>query len=154
MFLFKSRFVAFAAMFTFLLMAPIQGRSEPPYPKFFDRIFVQSKSDHTMERAGYPKEISKIASPGVTRRYALGYVGGGKLIHGDGPSRALGDGVFGWDYRGVGLFPGRLFLHYYHNSPRQPMYGPYVTTGPRTPDLPLFQPVRNSVRRNNLEPAK
>src|SRR5690349_17552983 len=89
-----------------------------------------STAVNTAERAGYPQQVSPLAHPDRTPHYAGGYVGGGRLAL--FPRRPDGrdvrtDGTWGWDYVGFGRRPGRVFLDWWHDRPKQPLPGPYRT---------------------------
>ena len=46
--------------------------------------------DHTLERAGQPLQLSCLAIPSLEKHEGPGYVGGGKLFHGEGRGPADG----------------------------------------------------------------
>src|SRR5258708_4929070 len=78
-------------------------------------------------RAGHPSEVAPWAVPSDTGKY-IGYeVGGGKALHGDGPT--LDEGTWGWDYEGC-LWPARVVLDWFHGK-YQGGPGAYDTDGPR-----------------------
>lgn len=86
-----------------------------------------TEADHTMERAGYPMEVSKCATVVETCAY-VGYpVGGGAPCKGGSPGPT--DGTFGWDYQGR-CFKRHVFLWWYRYKP-QGFDGAYKTDGPR-----------------------
>ena len=89
---------------------------------------------HTMERAGYPNEISRFAHPTDTGRYYGYYVGGGSLKSGEslGPDNGLG--TWGWDYGG--LCCGFKKIELLWNPARyQSGYGRYKIDGPPVKDV-------------------
>lgn len=103
-----------------------------------------STAVHTMERAGYPQLVRKHAQPAESPHFTGGYVGGGRLTtskHADGRVTPT-DGTWGWDYVGFGRRPGRVFLDWYHDRPKQPKPGPYKTDGPHVPDPIAAHPVQ------------
>ena len=106
-----------------------------------------TEADHTFARSGQSASMSRMARPSLSSREAPGYVGGGRLIHGD--ARGPADGTFAYDYVGHGWHPGRVFLGWY-NSPDAPRSGPYRTDGPRVFDVFSVRPVRKAL---NKEPA-
>jgi hypothetical protein len=131
---------------------------DPPtkllFPKsMFWNTSVQSKSDHTFERAGCSHELSKLAQPTFNPHYANGLVGGGKLVKGDGPAANGTDGIFGWDYVLFGRKPDRVFLGFQHNRPHQMMNGAYNADKPRVFDVFTIRPVRRAIleRQNERE---
>src|SRR5438067_1365222 len=80
---------------------------------------TNSACAHTLERAGRPELISKIARPTNTARYCGYWVGGGC-----GGKRAeerdlREEGTFGWDYGGSGLLPRRIALGWWHGRRSQ-----------------------------------
>ena len=95
--------------------------------------------DHTFERAGMPRSVSRLAIPSIEKHEGYGYVGGGKLVRGD--ARGPSDGTFGFDYQGFGWRPGRVFLGWAHDR-KQPTSGPYRTDTHHVPDIVSFHPVR------------
>jgi hypothetical protein len=124
---------------------------EPPQ---FERTSVQLKTDHTWERAGCAQEYSKLARSARLHTYAIGMAGGGKLVKGDGPAVDGTDGIFGWDYVGIGPFaryPGRIFLHWHHNRPNQPPPGSYNADTPRVFDVLTIRPVRRAILEKEAE---
>ncbi|RUL88361.1 hypothetical protein [Tautonia sociabilis] len=59
---------------------------------------------NTMERAGFPKEISHLAVPSDGPHYTGYFVGGGaSLFHKGGRNHPLQEGTWGWDYEHLGL---------------------------------------------------
>lgn len=94
--------------------------AEIPYGK-------TTEADHTMERAGYPMEVSRCAAPVETCAY-VGYpVGGGAPCKGDHPGPA--EGTWGWDYQGR-CIKRHVFLWWWHGK-CQGGEGAYKTDGPR-----------------------
>jgi hypothetical protein len=77
-------------------------------------------------RAGYPLEVSAVAMPSDTGHYAGYYVGGGAVLFGQ--RRCLGEGTWGWDYRGL-VLPKRVRLRWWHGVCEQGGIGAYRTTG-------------------------
>ncbi len=105
---------------------------------------------HTHERAGTVNPISKHAVAGKSSHESGGYVGGGKLVHGEG--RSVQDGTFGWDYTGFGRRPGRYFLGWFNDSPKQPAFLPkYSAEGPRVNDVVALMPFKKAVREAKAE---
>lgn len=103
---------------------------------------------HTAEGTG--TAIGKHAVGGISRYESGGYVGGGKLVRGEG--RGVTDGVFGWDYTGFGRRPGRVFLGWLNDSPKQGTFLPkYNTDGPRVTDVVALQPFKKAVREAKAE---
>jgi len=108
---------------------------------------------HTMERAGNPQSVSRLAVPSVTPRDVSGYVGGARLlgnhILASGPTAATGpltDGTFGTDYAGIKVHPNRVFLAPSYD----PSVGPtlarsYRTNGPHVPDVFALRPFRKAI---------
>jgi hypothetical protein len=110
-----------------------------------------SPAVHTHERAGYPLEVSRLAAPGRTHAYTGGYVGGGRLAV--FPRKPDGrdihqDGTWGWDYVGPGRRPGRVFLDWWHDRPKQPAPAPYTTDGPHIPDVFTLRPLQRLIQSN------
>jgi hypothetical protein len=102
--------------------------------------------DHNLDRAGQPQLLSRFAIPGIEKHEGPGYVGGGKLIHGDG--RGPTDGTFAFDYQGLGWRPGRVFLGWAHDRAHQPQLGPYRTDTHHLPDPLSLHPVRRVFDEN------
>lgn len=77
--------------------------------KFRGNGFVARKNPFTpdrftMERAGYPQEISPLAEPTSSPHYTGYYVGGGaSLFKGPGYPHRAKEGTWGWDYEHLGL---------------------------------------------------
>jgi hypothetical protein len=109
----------------------------PPAPS------TAGPQDHTFERAGMPQNISRLAVSSVGKHEGPGYVGGGRLIHGD--SRGPTDGTFAFDYEGFGWLPGRVFLGWVHDR-KEPGPGTYRTDTYRIPDPFSLHPVRRIVQ--------
>lgn len=108
-----------------------------------------STAVNTLERAGNPQEVSRLAAPGRTAAYSVGWVGGGlpTLF----PSRRDGrdlanDGTWGSDYTLFGRRPGRIFLGWAHDRTRQPQPGPYKIDGPHVPDPLAKHPVQKLLK--------
>jgi hypothetical protein len=99
--------------------------------------------DHNFERAGMPQIISCLATPSVSTHEGPGYVGGGRLIHGD--CRGPTDGTFAFDYEGFGCLPGRIFLGWNHEK-KEPKPGPYRTDTFRVPDPISLHPIRQIIQ--------
>ncbi len=87
-----------------------------------------------------PSSIAPWAKPGVEKHEGPGLVGGGRLRHGDGPT--TNDGTFGWDYKGLGWRPGRVFLGWNHDRERQAKLGTYKTETHHIPDPVSLHPLR------------
>jgi hypothetical protein len=111
--------------------------NRPPAPS------TAGPEDHTFERAGMPQNISRLATPSVGKHEGPGYVGGGKLIHGDG--RGPADGTFAYDYQGFGWLPGRVFLGWAHDR-KQPNPSPYRTDTFHVPDPISLHPLRKIIQ--------
>ena len=138
------------ALLTGLFVASIASAQD----RFVERAPVPRKpQDHTMQRAGQPRNIAPWAVPSVTRFEAGGYIGGGSL-HGNailakGTTAATGplsDGTFGTDFAGFRLRMGRVFLA----PSADPSAGPslarsYRTDGPHVPDVFAIRPFRKAV---------
>lgn len=107
-----------------------------------------STAAHTAERAGNPQAVAWWAVPSRSPYHAGGYVGGGRLLV---PSRKpdgrelTTDGTWGWDYVGFGRRPGRVFLDWWHDRPKQPQPGPYATDGRHPPDVVALHPIKKAV---------
>lgn len=108
-------------------------------------------SPHTHERAGTVKPYSRLAAPGKSPHESGGYIGGGKLVRGEG--RGVTDGVFGWDYTFFNRRPGRIFLGWYNDSTRNqsPILPRYASEGPRVTDVFALQPFKKAVREAKHE---
>ena len=105
-----------------------------------------SRAVHMHERAGYPQEVSKFAAPAPGRFEAGGWVGGGRLALFHRPDgKAATEGTWGTDYVGLGRRPGRVFLDWWHDRPKQPMPGPYSADGPHVPDPIGAHPVQRLI---------
>ena len=104
-----------------------------------------STAVHTHERAGQPQTVSRFATTDRTPAYSGGYVGGGRLAivprQPDGRTVPT-DGTWGWDYTAFGRRPGRVYLDWWHDRPRQPAPGPYKTDGPHVPDVVAIRPLQ------------
>jgi hypothetical protein len=104
---------------------------------------------HNHLRTGTDR-IPQYAGPSKTSMETGGYIGGGKLVRGEG--RGVTDGVFGWDYVGVGRRPGRIFLNWFNDDPKQTAFLPkYNTEGPRVTDVFALQPFKKAVREARVE---
>lgn len=108
-------------------------------------------SPHTHERAGTSKTISRWAVAGISSHETGGYIGGGKLIHGEG--RGVQDGTFGFDYTFFGRRPGRIFLGWHNDSTKHqtPILPRYAAEGPRVTDVFALQPFKKAVREAKHE---
>lgn len=106
---------------------------------------------HTHERAGTAKPYSHLAASGVSSHESGGYVGGGKLVRGEG--RGETEGVFGWDYTFFGRRPGRIFLGWHNDSTKHqsPILPRYAAEGPRVTDVLALQPFKKAVREAKEE---
>jgi hypothetical protein len=101
-----------------------------------------------MDRAGYSSEVSRRARPASSPHYTGGYVGGGRLAL--FPRKPDGriiptDGTWGWDYVGLGRRPGRIFLDWWHDRPKQPAPGPYKTDTIHVPDVVALHPIQKLI---------
>jgi len=109
--------------------------------------------DHTMQRAGNPRQVARWAQPSVGRRDMGGYVGGGSLkgngMLAKGPIVVTGpteDGTFGTDYVGVRMRMGRVFLAPSADPARgSNVTRNYRTDGPHIPDVFAWRPFRKAV---------
>ena len=106
---------------------------------------------HTHERAGTTNPISRWAVAGLSSHESGGYIGGGKLVHGEG--RGVADGTFGTDYTFFGRRPGRIFLGWYNDSTKHqsPILPRYAAEGPRVTDVFALQPIKKAVREAKHE---
>jgi hypothetical protein len=104
--------------------------------------------DHTMHRAGYPRQVAWWAVPGRTGKVTGGQVGGGALRGGLPPGP--GDGTWGYDYVGHGRWPHRVFLGWAPAERERPGIGPYATEGgPHVPDVFAIKPVKRALERRH-----
>jgi hypothetical protein len=86
-------------------------------------------TDHTMARAGYPQEVSRLAHPSDTGSYVGYQVGGGSpFVKSYGP--APDAGTWGWDYQGYCL-ARNVVLRWWRKPHYQGGSGAYKTDGPR-----------------------
>jgi hypothetical protein len=108
-------------------------------------------SPHTHERAGTDKPYSIFAAAGKSSHESGGYIGGGKLVHGEG--RGVAEGVFGWDYTFFNRRPGRIFLGWHNDSTKHqsPILPRYAAEGPRVTDVFALQPFKKAVREARHE---
>lgn len=108
-------------------------------------------AQHTHERTHTVNPVGNHAVPGKSQYESGGYIGGGKLVHGEG--RGVQDGTFGWDYTGLGRRPGRIFLGWFNDSPKQgkPVLPRYNSDGPRVTDVFALQPYKKAVREAKAE---
>lgn len=106
---------------------------------------------HTHERAGTDKPYSHLAAAGKSSHESGGYIGGGKLVRGEG--RGVTDGVFGWDYTFFNRRPGRVFLGWHNDSTKHqtPILPRYAAEGPRVTDVFALQPFKKAVREATHE---
>lgn len=122
--------------------------------RFVERAPLPKKPiDHSMARAGNPRNIAWWAQPSVGKHNATGYIGGGSLkgnaLLAKGPFSATGPtdtGTFGSDFAGFRLRMGRVFLA----PSADPAHGPsiaraYRMDGPHVPDVFALRPVRKAV---------
>jgi hypothetical protein len=131
-----------------LVVAPAWAEEKEPFPARTTQM--THNMQHTHERAGTVKQFSKFAIGGIGSHEAGGYIGGGKLVHGEGKGPL--DGTFGWDYVGLGRRPGRIFLGWFHDSPKQGEFLPrYNTEGPRVKDFVAAQPYKKAIREARTE---
>jgi len=127
-------------LLTVVAVLGVAGLAGAQENKLLPHRSTAGPQDHTMERAGQPRQLSHFAKPGIEKHEGPGLIGGGKLIHGDGP--VAYDGTFGWDYQGLGWRPGRVFLGWAHDRKHQPKMGPYRTDTHKVPDVVTLHPVR------------
>jgi hypothetical protein len=118
------------------------------------QTFAPSTAVHTHERAGTACPVARWAVPAKGPQYALGVVGGGRLAlpprKPDGYIPAT-DGTWGTDYVLFGRRPGRVFLDWWHDRPRQPQPGPYATDGLHPPDVVARRPVLSALQGGHAE---
>jgi hypothetical protein len=137
-----------------VVMCGLCGSSAIAQERFVERTpLPRTPAIHTMERAGNPTGTSPHATPSVTSRDTGGYIGGGKLfghsVFTRGAGAATGpvaDGVYGTDYAGVKVRPGRVFL----GASPDPSAGPafsrgYRTDGSHVPDVFSVRPFRKAL---------
>ena len=130
------------------------GSSATAQERFVERTpLPRTHTVHTMARVGNPIGVSPHATPSVTLRDVGGYIGGGRL-HGNnvfarGAGAAMGpvaDGVFGTDYAGVKVRPGRVFLGASPDpSAGHPFARGYRTDGPHVTDVFALRPFRKAL---------
>lgn len=83
--------------------------------------------EHTKERAGVTG-TARFTTPSINcSRETGGWIGGNRVAHSTpGTACVPNPGVFGWDYVGLGKFPGRIFLGFgpdkKHQQPFQTKY--------------------------------
>jgi len=145
------------AILTLLLTSPAIAQD-----RFVERTpLPRNAPQHTMERAGNPRAVAWWAVPSVTRRDAVGYIGGashrGNSLSATGPYSAPGptqDGTAGSDFAGFRLRMGRVFLA----PSADPSQGnniarAYRTDGPHVPDIFALRPLRKAVleKREDIE---
>lgn len=121
-----------------------------PFPARTTAFLIPAQHTHEATRTVNP--VGKHAVPGIERHETGGYVGGGKLVHGEG--RGPTDGTFGWDYVGLGRRPGRVFLGWFNNdsTKRQGTFLPkYNSDGPRVTDVVALQPWKKAIREAKAE---
>jgi hypothetical protein len=107
----------------------------------------------TLQRAGYPNTIAWWAIPGQSRFQTAGYIGGatpqGNHVLARGPGAATGPlttGVFGWDFAGFRMRPGRVFLAPTPTGAnRSDIARNYWAEGPHVPDVFALRPFRKAV---------
>lgn len=129
---------------------PVTKAQFPTYAFYLTQ--VQSKADHTFARAGCSQELARLAHPTIINgHYAIGTVGGGKLVKGDGPAANGTDGIFGWDYVLFGRKPNRIFLGFQHDRPHQMLNGKYEPDKPRLFDVFTIRPARRAVLEKQAE---
>lgn len=106
---------------------------------------------HTHERAGTVKPYSRLATGSISSHESGGYVGGGRLVGGEG--RGVADGTFGTDYTFFGRRPGRIFLGWYNDSNKyqSPILPRYNAEGRRVTDVLALQPFKKAVREAKHE---
>jgi hypothetical protein len=130
-----------------LLGTSVKAEEKEPFAARTTTFIIPAVHNHT--RTGTDR-IPQYAAPGKSSSETGGYIGGGKLIAGEG--RGVTDGVFGWDYVGLGRRPGRVFLNWFNDSPKQSAFLPkYNTEGPRVTDIVALQPFKKAVREARTE---
>jgi hypothetical protein len=113
-----------------------------PYPRIPDA--------HTHANAGTDCGLRKHARPGIEKHEMGGYVGGSGLVRGEG--RGPCEGTFGWDYVGFGRRPGRIFLGFLYDQPRQTLFYPkYNADKPKVKDVVAAAPIKRAVKEAKLE---
>ncbi len=136
------------AILSILLASPAFSQD-----RFVERTPPRKPVDHTMQRAGYPRNIAWWARPSVSKYDANGYIGGGSLkgnsLLAKGPSYATGpieSGTFGSDFAGFRLRMGRVFLAPSADPGRGPSLSRgYRTDGPHVPDIFAIRPLRKAI---------
>ncbi len=109
--------------------------------------------DHTMQRAGYPLSVNRLAAPSLMRNELGGYVGGGSLKNNPllarGPMSATGPlqtGTYGTDFGGFRQRLSRVFLAPSNDPSRgYPISWNYRAEGPRLTDIGTLRPFRKAV---------
>ncbi|QEL16955.1 hypothetical protein [Limnoglobus roseus] len=137
-----------AAMFLVALGGSAFAEEKEPFPARTTPFLIPAV--HTHEALGTAKPLGRFATAGIERNESGGYIGGSKLVRGEG--RGVQDGTFGWDYTGFGRRPGRFFLGWYNDSPKQSAFLPkYNSEGPRVTDVVALQPYKKAVREAKAE---
>jgi hypothetical protein len=146
--------------YAFPLLLLIASES-PAQDRFVERTPLRKPVDHTMQRAGNPRNIAWWARPSVSKYDAMGYIGGGSLkgnsLLAKGPFSATGPsdtGTVGMDFAGFKMRMGRVFLA----PSADPSHGSSITRNYRTdgahiPDIFALRPFRKAVleKKEDLE---
>jgi hypothetical protein len=158
---------------TLLALAGAADAGDPPSPyacpcteSWLDR-FVQRTprpcwpAANTMQRAGYPQQISKCAAPSLSCRDYGGYVGGAKPclnprnLMARGPMSGNGPqyyGTYGTDYGGLRGHLARVFLAPSEDPSRgYPIAWNYRAEGPRVTDVFAARPLRKAILEQHEE---
>lgn len=133
-------------------------------PRFVERApLPRVAPPNTLARAGNPNTLLPWAIPTDAGHVGGGYVGGGRLFHGNRPLArgeysapgAAGVGTYGTDYIGMGDRPGRVFLA---PSPdaraSRPIADNYEANGPQLMDVFNIRPVRKAVLEKREDAAE
>jgi hypothetical protein len=156
-----------------LALATAARAGDPPSPyacpcseSWLDR-FVQRTprpcwpAANTMQRAGYPQQISKCAAPSMGCRDYGGYVGGAqpcltpRALMARGPMSGNGPlyyGTYGTDYGGLRSHLSRVFLAPSADPSRgYPISWNYRAEGPRVTDVFAARPLRKAILEQHEE---
>lgn len=126
------------------------AEEKEPFPARTTAWLIPAQHNH--ERTHTVNPVGNHAVPSKSQYESGGYIGGGKLVHGEG--RGVTDGTFGWDYTGFGRRPGRIFLGWFNDGPtkHQGTFLPkYNSDGPRVTDVVALQPWKKAIREAKAE---